>query len=63
MRKPMDYDELVRDYEARFGIKDPARRVQVLHTEEIDRLNTHPSDDELQARRRGAKPELCVFHI
>ena len=62
MRKHIDYDELVEDYEKRFGIKNPGRKVKILHQEEIDKLHVHPSDDELKIRRKLAKPEICFYN-
>ena len=63
MRKHMDYDELVADYKKRCGNKYQARKVRVLHQEEINRLHEHPSDEKLRIRRSLAKPEICVYAV
>ena len=60
MRKPMDYNVLVEDYRKRFGVDNPGRQVKVLHIEEIDELNTHPSDEELKRRRMHGDNVICV---
>lgn len=60
MRKKIDFDYLVSDYEKRFGKKNFGRKVKILHQEEIEKLHKHPSDKELKLRRKLAKPEICI---
>ena len=40
MRKKVDFDYLVSDYEKRFGKKNFGRKVKILHQEEIEKLES-----------------------